>query len=299
MTIRTSITTAALCAASLTLLLASAAEAKPTLTTYLTSKKVRTVEEVKASVVSTVKDGDPLFVFIQVEGGSLADVSFLISDDPDVLGFGLPWLRFGVGKAGDANTTFKQCSFALTKSEGTQNNIALSLSPGDLRPAGSMNCFLKTASADKGVWKNEIRFASDKYNSVLPRPLTVDVSGGAPKYKALWAIFEKKIEVGSPEFDTPPDAVDIKDAGLTKAAKAKAGKALGSAMKRFFFTNDAWFDDGDDSGIVLTAHTTAAMTYKKGAKCFYEVLKVTKSRKGVVIRVYRSATPYEMACDNL
>ncbi len=272
----------------------------PTLAGYLTSKKVSSAVEAKANAVTTVRDGDPLFIFLEVTGGSLADVAFPISDDPDIVGSDLPWLSFVHGKAGDRETDYEDCTFALTKAEAKKSSIALSLSPGDLRPAGSLDCILKVASANKGTWKNEIRFKNtDHYKNVPALPLTVDVPTGVTKYKAAWASLEKRIDAGSSEFNAPPEAVDINDAGLTSGARVKAAKALGAPLKRFFFTSDSWFEDKNDLGTVVSMNTTAAMTYKLKAACYFEVLQVTKGMNGKAMRVERQGSRYEITCDKL
>lgn len=41
------------------------------------------------------------------------------------------------------------------------------------------------------------------------------------------------------------------------------------------------------------------MTYERGAKCFYEILSVTRSTSGGVKRVERTAPASEITCNKL
>jgi hypothetical protein len=266
------------------------ADGKPPATLVLSSKPSD-----PTAIVTSVRDGDPLFVVISVAKGTLADISFKISDDPDIEGYDLPWLRFVVGKAGATSVEYHKCAFALTKAEAMKASITLSLSPGDTRPAGKLDCFLKTVSASGGVWNNEIRMIDAM---APPAPITVDVPDGVSKYKALAVQLAKRLEQGDIKFNAPPDAVDIKDAALTKRARTQAAAVLGTAPKRFFFTDDDWFETRDALDRVVEVHTTAAITYKRSSQCFYEVLSVVKPARGG-LRVTRTSTPYEITCDKL
>ncbi len=267
----------------------------------LTSKRARSWAEARAGSITSVGDGDDVYIYIRTDQ-PLGTYGAPISNDENIVGHDRQWLWLEVGELGNRDETYNTCVFALTPQEEKQTEATFSLAPGDIRAAGGLDCWLKTIGhGSAGTWKNELRLITMRGQQrayIQIHPLTANVSGGVAKYKKLAAQYQKRNDAGDVSFNAPPPKVDVRNKGLEKEVMRNIVSALGEKPTRFYFSTDEWTEQRNRSGQLEKTTSFGVITYREGKKCFYEMVDIDRSPQERIMGVsFRDK--HEIECSKL
>jgi hypothetical protein len=245
----------------------------------LSKGEYKTFNEAKVAEAKKIVDGDDLWLYVKFLKGKLGDYVLTTRDQDD-----REKLRYTlyaeIGPRGDI-TALNQYAMQFAKEDLTANELKINLAPGMFGRNKSIPVFLMTTgSAKPGVWNNEFRLT----NSVtVPRamtanlattPMTLTLTGGAPKYKKMDADYLSIILRGSTDVARMPVAgMFFKEAVRAKVVETLATENIQPG--KVYFSGDDW-EEISSSGMFAAKYRRAfaTFTYGKGEQCFYGIATV-------------------------
>lgn len=270
----------------------------------ITSVKPKSLDDARAHRVSSVKDGEPVYLYLKLP--------------KPVESYVFTWNLTGTHQFADRKALGIQIvppdqpddlaaviynNFLPTDAELKTSELVIEMAPGELRPL-SVDGWLRLVGGGRaGTWPQEFRIYSRDMNAltttILARaPLTASVEGGVAKYKAQLDAFKARQAAGDPAFNTIPSRGELVDVAAEKKAADSATKVSGLKFEKFFLTGDVWWENRNALGQLEKHNTSALGLYKAGAKCMAAIVNVNRHATSQTISSEITKT-YEISCDRL
>ncbi len=270
----------------------------------ITSVKPKSLDEARAHRVSSVKDGDPVYLYLKlpkpVEHYVFTWNLTGTSQFADRKALGIQIVPPDLPD--DAPATLEE-NFLPTDAELKSTEIVIEMAPGELRPL-SVDGWLRLVGGGRaGSWPQEFRIYSRDMNAltttILARaPLTASVESGVKRYKAQLDAFKARQAAGDPSFNTIPTRGALVDVAAAKKAAESASKVSGQKYDKFFLTGDVWWENRNALGQLEKHNTSALGLYRTGGKCMAAIVNVNRWAGNQSITSEVSKT-FEISCDKL
>ncbi len=248
----------------------------------LTSESVKTFDDAKAKAISSVKDGQPLYLHVRFPQA--------------ISNYVYNWrhvhhaLQIEVGAAGNLREKYSNTAIELTDEEMKGNELHIPLAPAVPRGKSYQSVWTEVVGGGRpGTWHNEIRLMTYPDVNRLDAPLylasaalTAEVGSGIEKYRAMSAEFANRRVAGDPSTNQIPAKIARYDAGLVATITKQAATSIGVKLDTVYFTDDGWYDHKNAIGLVEYRRTFAAALYKQSDQCFAHTLDIAKWSNGRV-----------------
>lgn len=252
---------------------------------FFTHEKCTSVEEAKAKTITEVKDGDPLWMFVQLDQ-PLKNYAFT----DDIIKQSNPaepyMIVISIGPDHDRETEWGEEEIYFNKAELENNFFTLNLAPGMPGRNQSSDVFINLiANGSPGVWTNSIRIyaptnereetdfgSKPKRIYLAEAPITADVSDGIDNYYDQKNNYQYVKERGTAEENKIPSEGKFVDTNI-KEMMLDAVRNKNIEPLKFYFTSDDWTVQANwSSGLPEWQSVFAAVLYKDGDECkFAEV----------------------------
>lgn len=252
---------------------------------FFTAGKCTSAEEAKAKAITKVKDGDSLWMFVQL-AHPLKNYAFTDDMVKQHHPAAPHMIIIGIGPADDKETEWGQEEIYLDKTELESDFFCLNLAPGMPGRNKSSDVFLNLiANGSPGVWTNSIRvyaptnereetdFGSRPKKIYLAEaPVTIDVSEGIDNYCQQKNNYHYIKERGTAAENKIPVEGKFTDNHI-KEIMLEAVRNKNIEPLKFYFTSDDWTVQANwSSGLPEWQSVFAAVIYKDGDECkFAEV----------------------------
>jgi len=247
----------------------------------LTTKDAASFDEARIRSATRLADGDNLWLFLKFKT-KLGDYVLTTRDaeDPTKLHYSL---FAEIGPKGDV-TALNQYLLQFTKEDLAATELKINLAPGMTGRNRSIPLFLTAAGAARpGMWTNEVRVSNmaavprDPNASLATASVILDLKGGNPKYRKMYADYDSMVLRGTTDLSIMPAAGTFYDAAIRDAVLAKL-KLEGVTPADLYFAGDGWSEYlGSTMALKRERKVFAVYTYKKAAGCFYGVAAVTQA----------------------
>ena len=244
----------------------------------LTKSEYKTFDEAKVAQAKKVLDGEPLWLYLKFKS-KLGDY-VLTTRDPDDHEKLRYTMYAEIGPHGDV-TALSQYTIQFNKEDLTATELKIGLAPPLFGRNKSIPVFLMASgSAKSGVWNNEVRLTNSTSFPRLPTanlavvPVTLDLAGGAIKYKKLASEYDSIALRGTTDSSKLPVAGTFFSEPISAAVIAKLASENITPAK-IYFSGDDWQEFGAGGfGQTRLRKVFATYTYRNGESCMYGVAEV-------------------------
>ncbi len=247
----------------------------------LSAREYKTFGEAKLHPLTSVADGEPLWLYLKFSG-KLGDYVLTTRDidDPSRLRYSL---FTEIGPKGDI-TALSQYKLQFTKDDLTANEFKIALSPAVAGRNRSTPAFLGIARAARpGQWTNEIRVSNlPAYprglgDHLASAPVILDLRSGNAKYQKMAADYDSIMLRGSTDLAIVPPAGTFFDLAVKNLLSVQLN-AAGIKPAAVYFTGDEWWESmGSPASMSPPSRRSFAVyTYRKGENCLYGIAEATE-----------------------
>lgn len=244
----------------------------------LTKLEYKTFAAAKPFSVTSVADGDPLWLYVRFNG-KLGDYVYTMRSSDGTERY---ILFVEYGPQGDVTARSHQL-LEFRKDELALTELKMSLSPGKAGRNNALAIFIKNvAAARPGLWNNELRISRTagfprSINDYLAKTgFICDFSKGLVKYPAMIGTFKSMVLRDTTDESVLP-IVGKFDNTLARMALVEKLASEGIAPSQVYFSGDIWLEYSDFPMSVRQYRTvTGVFLYQRESKCYYGTAEITQ-----------------------
>ena len=244
----------------------------------LSNGDYKTFADAKIHVVTRVADGDPLWLYVKLNGKLERYVNRVKAAD----GSERYLLYVEYGPQGDITAKGHQI-LEFNKDELALSEFKMCLSPGKAGHNKTLEIFFRNVAASRpGLWNNELRltdlsaFPRGPNDYLAKTGFICDFSKGISKYPASREAFQSMLLRDSTDLSVLPIQGKFDDPAVRRALVEQLG-IEGILPFKIYFSDDFWLEYSDIATSLRQFRTvTATFLYRKGAACRYGTARISQ-----------------------